>query len=89
MTNTTNAVKFLKKGIKTLEGKYFPCWYSLTTLIDGRVAVTIYARSLLKGLPAQLSPENNSDMQTDYFENDRVRFFEGSAEFEMLKGLCS
>ena len=64
MTTTTDAVKFLKKGIKTTDGKYFPCWYSLTKLIDGRVAVTIYARSLLKGLPAELSPINESASAT-------------------------
>jgi hypothetical protein len=88
MTTTTTAVKFLKKGVRSA-GKYHPCWYSLTTLIDGRIAVTLYAKSILTGLPAALRPINNSDMQSDYFENDHVRFFEGSAEFAMLKGLCS
>jgi hypothetical protein len=88
--NETPKVKFLKKGVRSLvTGKYHPCWYSLTTLIDGRVAVTLYAKSILTGLPRELSPINNSEMQTDYFENDHVRFFAGSAEFETLKGFCS
>lgn len=82
------AVKFLKKGIRC-EGKYYPCWYSRTTLIDGRVCVTIYARSILKGLPAVLNPENDTDYTTDYFDNDRVRFFEGSAEYQILLPFCS
>jgi len=80
------SVKFLKKGVKDSAGNYYPCWYSLTTLINGKIAITLYARSILKGLPRELKPENNSDMTTDYFENDRVRFYEGSPEFELLKG---
>lgn len=77
-------VKFLKKGIKS-GGKYFPCWYSLATLLNGKTAITIYAKSLLTGLPAELNPQNDSDMQTDYFEKDKVRFYEGSFTFELLK----
>lgn len=81
-------VKFLKKGVKDATGKYYPCWYSMTRLISGEMAITLYARSILKGLPCELKPENNSDMMTDYFEKDRVRFFEGSTEYEMLKPLA-
>lgn len=80
-----NKIKFLKKGVKDSAGKYYPCWYSLTTLLDGKTAITLYAKSILTGLPAELWPENNSDMQTDYFENDRVRFYAGTPTFEMLK----
>jgi hypothetical protein len=89
MTNETKTVKFLKKGVRDAAGKYYPCWYSLTKLVDGRVAVTLYAKSILKGLPRELRPENNTDITTDYFENDRVRFYEGTSEFGLLKGLCS
>jgi hypothetical protein len=89
MTTTTaeSKVKFLQNGVRSSSGTFHPCYYSLTTLIDGRVAVTLYAKSILKGLPAEMKPENDSDMQTDYFENDRVRFFEGSTEFAQLKQL--
>lgn len=81
----TASVKFLKKGIRA-NGKYYPCWYSLQTLINGKTAITIYAKSHLTGLPAELNPENDSDIYTDYFEKDKVRFYLGSPEFEMLKG---
>ena len=87
MSAIVNGVKFLKKGCKS-NGKYFPCWYSNCTLIDGRNAVTVYAKSLLVGLPKELMPENGTDYQSDYFEKDRVRFYEGSAEFEMLKSFA-
>lgn len=79
-----NGVKFLQKGVKDAEGKYYPVYYSMTGLIDGRLALTVYARSLVKGLPAALSPQNNSDCQTDYFEEDIVRFSAGTPEFEQL-----
>lgn len=83
-----NGIKFGKKGIKA-DGKYFPCWYSLATLINGKTAITIYAKCILTGLPKSLQPENNSDMQTDYFEKDRVRFYEGSEQFNTLKEFCA
>jgi hypothetical protein len=88
MNNESNAVKFLLNGVRAA-GKFYPCWYSHVTLIDGRTCVTLYAKSILTGLPAQLRPINNSDMMTDYFENDHVRFFEGSAEYVRLVELIA
>jgi hypothetical protein len=87
--NEARSVRFLQHGVKDAAGKFYPCWYSHTTLIDGKVAVTLYAKSILTGLPAELRPINNSDMMTDYFENDHVRFFEGSAEYEQLVQLIA
>lgn len=80
-------VKFLKKGVKA-GGQYYPCWYSLSTLLNGKTAITLYAKSMLKGLPRELNPQNESDMQTDYFEKDKVRFYAGSFTFELLKPFC-
>jgi len=60
-------VKFLKKGIRE-NGKYMPAWYSKKE--DGRVVV--YARDLIKGLPACLNVINNTDSQVDYFEKDKA-----------------
>ena len=81
----TAKVKFLQHGVRSLvTGKVHPCWYSHVTLIDGKTCVTLYAKSILTGLPAELRPINNSDMMTDYFENDHVRFFEGSSEYAQL-----
>ena len=82
---TINGIRFLKKGVKDAAGKYYPCWYSLGALINGKNAITLYARSILSGLPRELKPENGTDITTDYFENDRTRFLEGSTEFELLK----
>ncbi len=81
--------RFNKHGVKDPAGKYHPCWYSHQTLLNGREAITLYARSVLKGLPRELAPENNSDMMTDYFEKDKVRFYAGTSEFEMLKGFAN
>jgi hypothetical protein len=94
MTNTTETkkVRFLKHGVKDSNGKYFPCWYCRVTLIgDDRPCVTLYAKKCSVGLPAELQPINNSDSMTDYFETDRVRFFEGSPEYIEIvsKGFCS
>ena len=83
-----NGVSFGKKGVRH-NGKYFPAHYSHGTLINGKEAITVYAKSLLVGLPAALSPSNDSDMQTDYFEKDRVRFYAGSPEFSALLQLCA
>lgn len=82
-----NGVKFGKHGVR-IAGKYFPAWFSRGTLIDGRNAVTIYAKSILTGLPKELMPTNGTDIITDYFEKDRARFFEGSAEYSALLPLC-
>ncbi len=81
---TINGIRFLKHGVKDVAGKYYPAALSRCILIDGRDAVTIYARDLLKGLPAGLNPTNESDMRTDYSENDRARFYAGTPEFDLL-----
>jgi hypothetical protein len=90
MNNTESMngkVKFLQHGVRSLAtGKVHPCWYSHTTLIDGTTCVTLYAKSYSLGLPSEVRPKNGSDMMTDYFETDHVRFYEGSAEYvELLK----
>ncbi len=79
---------FGKKGIR-VSGKYFPAWYSRSTLINGAEAVTVYAKCILTGLPDCLKPQNDSDMMTDYFEKDRVRFYSGTPEYSALIALCS
>lgn len=82
---TIRGVRFMKKGVKDLStGKYSPCYYSRCQLTDGRTAITIYAKCILKGLPRQLQPQNDTDGQSDYFETDRARFYEGTAEYVAL-----
>jgi hypothetical protein len=83
-----NGVKMGKKGVR-IAGKYTPVWYSHGPLVDGRVCVTIRSKSILKSLPAELgNVQNKTDMMTDYFEKDFVRFFEGTAEYLALLPLC-
>jgi len=85
---TIRGVRCGKKGLRH-EGKYCPVWYSLCTLKGGQVAITLYAKSVLHSIPAVLgNVENNTEMQSDYFESDRVRFNEGSPEFAALKPFC-
>lgn len=51
--------------------------YSLDNRCDKKLCVTIYARQSEKLEPIfGILTENNSDMMTDYFENDRVTLFE-------------
>jgi hypothetical protein len=88
MTTTIKTVKFLKKGLRDASGEYHPVYYSLGQLVStGKNAVTIYAKGY-KALPAVLMAENNTDTMTDYFEKDRVRFNEGTPEFEQLRPFC-
>lgn len=79
-----NGVKIGKHGVR-FGGKYSPAWYSKTALVNGKKCVTIYAKDILKDLPRELGQvENNTEIQTDYFESDRVRFMEGTAEYDAL-----
>ena len=57
------------------------CWYSKGTLIDGRVCVTIYGRNYTNDLEKIFGErsENGTDITTDYFENSKVRIFEGDS----------
>lgn len=55
-------------------------WYSLDNRADGRKCVTLYEKDYARVL-ADLFPsdyENDTDIMTDYFDNGRVRLFEGS-----------
>ena len=62
--------KFLWNGIK-VNGELFRAWYS-TNNPNG--TITIYSKDY-KSLPLidGLTAENNTDIQTDYFEKDRIR----------------
>ena len=67
-------VKFMWNGIK-VDGKLHKCWYSISTLVGFPAGtITIYGKNY-GDLPAiaGLTVENDSDIMTDYFENDRIR----------------
>jgi len=81
----------MKNGLKDQSGNYIPVRYSAGSRYDRtqgpesiRNAVTIYAKEYTPKLPAELSPKNDSDSMTDYFEKDHATFFEGSPEYDTL-----
>jgi len=91
--NIINGAKILKKGVRDLNtGAYTPCWYSFGSRLrpDGSTyeAVTIYARDY-KPLPAGLSPINDSDSRTDYFEQDRAVFLKDSPEYNIIQAIAA
>ncbi len=70
-------LKFYWNGIKVNGGKLQLCSYSGSQLCNHPAGtITIYGkryRSFSAEIHAALKVENNSEMQTDYFENDRIR----------------
>lgn len=59
-------------GIKIDGGKLIRCGYSIDNNVDHHTSVTIYARDYAD-LPRDLfQVVNNSDIMTDYFEDDRA-----------------
>ncbi|HHT9145679.1 MAG TPA: hypothetical protein ACFYD4_08390 [Candidatus Wunengus sp. YC61] len=80
-------LKFLWNGIK-VDGKLHRVWYSDGELI-GRAyppgTLTIYGRDYTH-MPAidGLTVQNDSDSQTDYFENDRIRVTPDNQHFPAI-----
>lgn len=70
-------IKFFYNGIKGSDGKLQKCSYSDGPLLHHPVGtITIYGkryRPFSSEVAEALVIENNSDIQTDYFENDRIR----------------
>ena len=44
--------------------------------------VTIYSKDMLKKLPKELNPKNDTDGMTDYYEADRARVRPGDRFFD-------
>jgi hypothetical protein len=60
--------------------------YSLDNHISGKPNVTIYAKTYAGDLfPIFSNAQNATDSMTDYFEKDRVRFFEGDEHYEAAR----
>lgn len=57
--------------------------YDLDNHVSGLPCVTLYGKTCLENLSAIFSTgvKNNSDSMTDYFEDDRIRFFEGDEHY--------
>ena len=69
-------VKFMWNGIK-VDGTLYKAHYSIGGMNGGawdKNTITIYGKNYID-LPAVegLNIENDSDIMTDYFENDRIR----------------
>lgn len=81
-------IKFLKHSIK-VDGKNYKCNYSPslhgTCRHDSKIGVIITGKDY-GHLPEVLNSKNESDIMTDYFENDRVFIEKGTQYFkEVLK----
>ena len=77
-------IKFLKHAIK-FGNKKARVWYSKGELYGfPKGTVTIYARDYGSQLPDELSPQNQTDMMTDYFEKDRARIKPDSKYYKKL-----
>lgn len=65
-------IRIYWNGIKIDGGKLIRCGYSIDNNVDHHESVTIYARDYAD-LPRDLfEVKNDSDIMTDYFENDRA-----------------
>jgi len=72
-------IKFNKHNVRnTKTGIKARVHYSLDNRYDKKKCVTLYAKSCLEPLSAVISDGyiNNTDLQSDYFENGRVVLFE-------------
>ena len=83
--------KFMWNGIKDINtGKLTKCWYSKGNLLKNGVldneTITIYGEHY-KRLPLidGLEVLNDSDIMTDYFENDRIYVDVNSRYYEEVK----
>lgn len=82
-------IKLLKRGLR-VDGDYYPCFYhSAKNNLKGNA--TIYLKTY-KRLPAEAHKifeiENNTDIQSDYFEEDRIRISPQNEFFEMVEKLA-
>ena len=89
---TTDRIKILKDAIKWInwkgEKQRTKVFYWESTGDDfPKGTITVHAREY-KHLPPELSPINNSDSQTDYFEEDRARITPKSRYYgQVLKAM--
>ena len=83
---TIRGCRMMKNGVKGPDGKYVQVWYSRANLLGGiGDAITIYAKRCCCDLPSALGTvENSTDITSDYFESDKIRFRAGSPEFAAL-----
>ena len=82
-------LKFFWNGIKDSDGKLQGASYSDGQLINHPAGtITIYGkryRGFSAGIHDAFRVENNTDMQTDYFENDRIRVLPSHPLYAQVK----
>lgn len=85
----TNEIKFLFNGIK-IEGKLIKGFYSKGQYLNGAVGC-FYVHGYFSGqselLRKYFKVENDTDIMTDYFDDDKIYFFENDKyldEFEKM-----
>lgn len=69
-------MKFMKYYVENDQGERTKCFY-MPSERNGRKCVIVCASRYDGNLSFLPNCENNSDSQTDYFEKDSVRIFEG------------
>lgn len=84
-----NEIKFLFNGIK-IEGKLIKGYYSKGQYFNGAIGC-FYAKGYFTGqnelLRKYFQVENDTDIMTDYFDDDKIYFFENDKyikEFEQM-----
>lgn len=90
-----NQIKFMKHYVTDGQQKT-RVWYShsdAARTYDGRECVTIYAKDYKRGCLGMLnaiglSVKNDSDSQTDYFEQDSVRIFADHPKYTEVLARC-
>jgi hypothetical protein len=85
MKGNTMKIKLRRYYCQRDNGPRIRCWYSRGSLHDAPDSVTIYAKSYADSLADVFPPErveNNTELQTDYFEKDRVRILPGDPLWE-------
>ena len=88
-------VRFLKKGIKDGEGKYFPVWYSHSenygSFGKGREVIVIYAKTYERfsdEIQKAFMVRNDTDHMTDYFDKDKITIEKHDPMFKQLLPLA-
>jgi hypothetical protein len=82
-------IKFRKHFIQSGEIKA-KVRYSFNNHISGKPCVTVYAKDYVRALSKIFaSAQNDTDISTDYFDKDRVHFFEGDEHYAEILRLAS
>lgn len=91
---TTAQIKFFYNGFKVNGGALYKVYYNDGPLMHyPQGTITIYARDdnrtyMPKEMRQLFEVENNTDSQSDYFENDRIRVLPTHKLYAEIKAAC-